>query len=219
MNKRVLVISPHCDDESYGMGGTILKRIAAGDEVFILVICAGDIVFEHNDKMIGRGYRVDEFESVIAEYGCDGKVLPFDQESRLDAVMTADIVAHIECAQDKFQADTWYIPGNSYHQDHRKVFESCMAAARPTRKYVPKEIYTYEHPLYSWNPPCWKFVPQVYENITTLLDKKIEICELYQSQLRDGPLSVKHIKDYSVACGSEACVPAAERFEVIRIVR
>lgn len=201
------------------MGGTILKRIHNGDIVYIVVVCAGEIHFEHNSKTINRDIRIQEFNSVLNAYGCDGKVLNFTQESALDTVPLKNIIKEIEDIQDSFRADIWYIPGNSYHQDHRRVFEAAAAASRPSRKYVPKEIYAYEHPLYSWNPPVWRFVPQVYEDITSFLDKKIEICELYESQLRTGALSTKHIKDYSVACGSEAGVHAAERFEVIRIIR
>jgi len=217
--KRILVISPHCDDESYGLGGTILKHIDEGNEVYIAVVCAGPIFFEHSQRMVTRKEREEEFEGVLAEYGCEGVIFPFQQESWLEQEETRKIVTHIELVQDRFKADVWYVPGNSYHQDHRKVFEACAAAARPTRSNVPKEIYTYEHPLYSWNPPCWKFTPQVYEDITLCLDRKIKICNMYESQQRKGALSVKHIKDYSVACGSEAGVQAAERFEVVRIVR
>lgn len=215
---RVLVITPHCDDETYGLGGTILKRIKAGDELYVTAVCAGEINFEHAG-VISRVEREKEFLFVLKTYKCSGELLSFTQESLLDTIPTRDIVDQIQKIQDKFQANVWYIPGESYHQDHRKVFEACAAAARPTRKYIPKEIYSYEHPLYSWNPPTWRFTPQVYENIGEFLDKKIEICKLYKTQLRDGPLSIRHIKDYSIACGTEAGMEAAERFEVIRILR
>lgn len=85
----------------------------------------------------------------------------------------------------------------------------------PQEKILPGKIYAYEHPLYSWNPPAWKFNPQVYDE----LEKKIEICELYKSQLREGMLGVKHIKEFSVSCGTEIWHYAAERFEVIRLNR
>jgi len=217
--KNILIISPHADDESYGLGGTILKHIEAGNNVFIFVICAGRIDFEHNNRVVLRLEREKEFKKVLKAYGCNGKIGPFTEESRLDTVPIVNIITEIEKVQDKFKADIWYVPGESYHQDHRKVFEACAAAARPTRKYSPKEIYSYEHPLYSWNPPIWKFTPQVYEDISSHLIKKISICNIYKSQLRKGALSVKHIKEYSIACGSEAGVKAAERFEVIRIIR
>jgi LmbE family N-acetylglucosaminyl deacetylase len=217
---RILVIAPHCDDETYGMGGTIIKRMKQGDEVHIVAVCAGKMQFEHSGEVdVEREIRENEFMAVVNAYGCTGEILPFTQDSYLDMVPTRDIVNGIEKIQDKFRADIWYVAGSSYHQDHRKVFEACSAAARPTRKNVAKEIYTYEHPLYSWNPPVWKFTPQVYEIISEELNKKIEVCELYKSQLRPGMLGMKHIREFSIACGTEIGQNAAERFEVVRLNR
>ena len=38
MGKRVLVVSPHPDDETLGVGGTIAKYSAQGAEVFVLMV-------------------------------------------------------------------------------------------------------------------------------------------------------------------------------------
>ena len=97
-----------------------------------------------------------------------------------------------------------------------------MGLIRPTRAIVPKEIYAYELPTYSWNPPQWRFQPTVYEDISEFLnrkierskDRKIEICKLYASQVRLGVRGPDHIREFSVACGTEAKFEAAERFEV-----
>lgn len=35
----VLVIAPHPDDEIIGVGGTIAKRIAQGDNVYVCMYC------------------------------------------------------------------------------------------------------------------------------------------------------------------------------------
>ena len=94
-----------------------------------------------------------------------------------------------------------------------------MAASRPTRANVPKEIYAYELPTYSWNPPQWRFQPTVYEDISQFLSRKIEICKLYASQVRLGILGPDHIREFSVACGTESKFEAAERFEVLVIRR
>ena len=32
--EKIGIISPHCDDETLGCGGTILRHIKKGDEVF-----------------------------------------------------------------------------------------------------------------------------------------------------------------------------------------
>lgn len=206
------------------MGGTILKHLAAGDRVHIVVVCCGDVAFEHKDGVVvTRDSRRTEFGNVVAAYStagqCTGEFLGFVQDSLLDTVPIRDIVNAIEVVQDEFQADIWYVPGMSFHQDHRRVYEACASAARPTRVHVPSEIYAYETPLYSWNPSPWKMSTHVYENIESHLDSKIDICSLYQSQLREGVLSIQHIREYSVAAGVEAGLAAAERFEVLRIIR
>jgi LmbE family N-acetylglucosaminyl deacetylase len=220
LSEKVLVIAPHCDDESFGLGGTILKLTEAGVAVYVVAVVAGDVRFEHNSNLsIPRSTRVVEFETVLAAYGCRGEVLPFHEESRLDTVPTVAVVNAIENVQDVVQADAWYIPGPSFHQDHRRVWEACLAAMRPTRERMPREVYVYETPVYAWNPPQMRLTPHVYENIEAQLDRKIEICRMYASQHRTGALSPEHIREYSRGAGSEAGFPAAERFEVLRLHR
>ena len=38
MAKKILVIAPHNDDETIGVGATIAKHIASGDEVFVATV-------------------------------------------------------------------------------------------------------------------------------------------------------------------------------------
>lgn len=219
MSRSVLVVSPHCDDESFGMGGTILKRVAAGDRVHVMVMVAGDVHFHHAGTVVRREVRVSEFMRIIEAYGCTGEVGRFDQDSRLDTVPLSALVDEIQNVQDRIDAETWYVAGPSFHQDHRRVFEATMAAARPTRRRVPEEIYSYELPTYAWNPLQWRFTPQLWENIGEHLDRKLQICQMYESQLRAGVLGLDHIRAHSIACGTESGYAAAERFEVVRLRR
>jgi LmbE family N-acetylglucosaminyl deacetylase len=218
--RRVLVIAPHCDDEAYGMGGTILKLHAMGTKVFCCVIVCGDLRFEHTNTLIKREERVAEFTAVMRRMGCEGSVLHFREETRMDQVPIGDIVSAIERVQDDFRADTWYMIGPSFHQDHRVVFEAALAAARPTRTNCPREIFRYELPTYSGNPREWAFTAHVYEDIGSFLDAKLEICSLYKSQIRPtGMLSLDAIRRFAQARGFESRCEAAECFEVIRIIR
>jgi LmbE family N-acetylglucosaminyl deacetylase len=45
MNKKVLFIAPHPDDETLGAGGTILKHKAQGDKIFWLILTNIDTAF------------------------------------------------------------------------------------------------------------------------------------------------------------------------------
>jgi LmbE family N-acetylglucosaminyl deacetylase len=44
-NKRIIVFAPHPDDETFGCGGTIAKRIAEGYEVLIVIMTDGRYAF------------------------------------------------------------------------------------------------------------------------------------------------------------------------------
>ncbi len=218
--KRVLVIAPHCDDEAYGMGGTILKLREQGAKVFCCIVVCGDLHFEHTNTTITRAERVAEFDAVMRYLGSEGMVLPFRDETQMDRVPIRDVVGAIERVQDEFKADAWYMIGPSFHQDHRVVFEAALAAARPTRASCPNEIFRYELPTYSGNPREWAFIAHLYEDISPYLERKIEACRLYKSQIRpQGMLSLDAIRRFAQARGFESRCEAAECFEVIRIIR
>jgi LmbE family N-acetylglucosaminyl deacetylase len=217
---RVLVIAPHCDDEVYGMGGTILKLRARGVDVFCAVVVCGDLRFEHTGSVITREERIAEFDAVMRRLGCVGAVLPFSNETRMDTVPVAEVIAAIERVQDEFRADTWYMIGPSFHQDHRFVFEAAQAAARPTRKCYPKKIFRYELPTYSGNAREWNFLPHIYEDIGPYLEDKLAACALYKSQIRStGMLSLDALRRFAQTRGFESQCEAAECFEVVRIIR
>jgi LmbE family N-acetylglucosaminyl deacetylase len=218
--ERVLVVAPHCDDETYGMGGTILKLRAAGIEVFCCVVVCGDLRFEHTGTVITRAERIAEFAAVTRLLGCEGTVLGFNGETRMDQIPIAEVIAAIEKVQDEFRADTWYMIGPSFHQDHRVVFEAAQAASRPTRRSYPTKIFRYELPTYSGNAREWSFTPHVYENIGPFLEQKLAACALYASQIRPrGMLSLDAIRRFAQTRGFESQCDAAECFEVVRIIR
>jgi LmbE family N-acetylglucosaminyl deacetylase len=220
MDKRVLVIAPHCDDEAYGMGGTILKLRDMGYEVFCAVVVCGDLRFEHTGTVISREMRIAEFNAVREKLGCDGTVLPFRNETRMDQVPIGDVISAIEKVQDEFRASTWYMIGPSFHQDHRVVFEAAQAAARPTRKVYPSQIFRYELPTYSGNAREWNFTAHIYEDIGKHLEDKLAACALYKSQIRPtGMLSLDAIRRFAQTRGFESQREAAECFEVVRIIR
>jgi LmbE family N-acetylglucosaminyl deacetylase len=219
-SNRVLVIAPHCGDETYGMGGTLLKFRERGIEVLCVVVVCGDLFLEHPGTTITRAERVLEFEAAKSKLGVDGVVLPFTEETRLDRVPIGKVIAALEQVQDEFQADHWYIINPSAHQDDRIVFEAAMAATRPTRKTCPYQVFRYELPTYSSNTKEWAFTPQIYEDIGPYLETKLEACAYYKSQVRpQGILSLEATRRFAEVRGFESRNQAAECYEVIRIIK
>jgi LmbE family N-acetylglucosaminyl deacetylase len=217
-----LVIAPHADDEAFGMGGTIAKLTQLGHQVHIVVVCAGDSFgFYHlGGSSVPRETRIEELTSTANLLGATYEVLPFTEESIMDTVPIRSVVSALEGVQKVFQADRWYVAGPSFHQDHRVVFEAAMSAARVSWQHAPKDVYAYELPMYSMNHRPWEFKPNVWEDITGQIQKKVEAAYLYKSQLREsGPLSPKALEIWAASCGFECGSSFAERFEVFRSFR
>ena len=52
--KKILVICAHPDDETLGLGGTILKHSQNGDQVFVVIFADGESARNNSKKNIIR---------------------------------------------------------------------------------------------------------------------------------------------------------------------
>lgn len=210
MSKKVLVISPHSDDELYGAGGTLLKHKDNGDHVYGILICGDDEI------------RVKEYKKGMNEFGVKStKILNFEN-AKLDVVSIRDLVNEIESYINEIKPDVLYIPAVSVHQDHTVTNEACIIACRPTAKYIPAEIYEYENPTYELGITK-KFNPNFFINITNKINMKKKIfIKCYKSQNNkpfNNPLSIDKIIYWARFRGIQAGVDYAEAFQVVKIFK
>ena len=221
MNK-VLVIAPHADDETFGCGGTILRMLDYHIEVKVIVVVHGKTKFHHlGEREIEWYEREEEFNSVMEHLGVKdrGQIL-VGLDSKLDSIPIATIINPLETIQKEFQADTWLIPGPSFHQDHDTVYKAAIAAGRPFTDFAPKNIACYELPTYVYGPKHMTFYPNLFIDIEPYLKKKIEAVNLYKSQLRppNSLLSTSKLKSWAETRGGQAGLKAAEAFEIVKSV-
>lgn len=152
--KRILIISPHPDDEAIGCGGLLSKAKRDGATVFVLYMCVG------STRQLVTGStnpdtRMKETKNVAKFCGFDYRfVYVGEQFLRLDMVPQKELIDHIEDKISDFKPDIVCIPsGNSYDQDHRVVFTACITAMRPvpaTVRKMPSLVLEYEEP-YVWS--------------------------------------------------------------------
>ena len=211
---RVLIVGAHPDDETFGMGGTLARHIAEGDEVSVLIL---------TDGVTARGgnisYQHQAFVGAMLSYGVKSFNHLEYKDQQLDAVPLLELVKDIEVYIRRFQPDTVYTHARTdVGQDHRRTLEAVLVAARPA---AVKNIISFPCPSSSfWGVE--PFHPNLYNDVTGHLDKAIEIietCYRHESPEYPHPRSVVAIKQRAYWLANLVGKPGQfEEFEVIRSV-
>jgi LmbE family N-acetylglucosaminyl deacetylase len=219
---RVLVIAPHPDDEIIGVGGTIAKRTAAGDEVYICVVTKG-IPPVFDEVFIEQGRR--ECREADRLLGVKETIFLDFPAVMLETIPRYEFNGRIGDVVSKIMPDEVYIPHRGDMQlDHQMVVDAAMVALRPKYKHIVKRIYAYETLSETgWNIPNTtnEFIPTVYEDISNTISKKLEAMNIFQSQLAEFPAarSLGAIKALAKYRGATVNVTAAEAFTLIREIK
>lgn len=219
---KVLVIAPHPDDEILGVGGTMAKRSAKGDEVYVCVVTKGCPPL-FNEEFIEQG-RVECREADRLAGAKETLFLDFPAVM-LETVPRYEFNGKIGEVISKIRPDEVYIPHRGDMQlDHQMVVDAAMVALRPKYAHTVCRIYAYETLSETgWNIPNTvnEFIPNVYEDISDFLDTKIKAMEIFKSQLAEYPnaRSVGAIEALARYRGSTVSVNAAEAFSLVREIK
>jgi len=223
-NKKLLIISPHADDEVLGCGGLISKVKKDGGKVYVIIFNVGSISKTDNKKatMIWKKetsaamkyLEVDDYE-VIFDSPEDNRYLDNKPLHSIIKIIESDSKLSI----DSINPDIVAIPTNhSHHQDHIQIFNACVAALRPMRIKVPRVVLSYEAPEHSRWSSSGVFVPNFFIDIEDLLAKKIKAFYCYKSQIRSGHRDKNTITSQAEYRGTEAGKKFCEAFFVHRLI-
>lgn len=216
--KKILVVAPHPDDETLGVGGTISKLSSLGAEVSVLVIGG------HLPPL----YKIDQFNETIKEAKAAFNILGVNDykiekvpATTFGNVPVADFNYLISSFIKEKNPDTVFVPFPDRHIDHKITFEACMVACRPIGNHHPKLILAYETLSETyWNAPGIEpnFVPDVFIDITKSLDIKIKALNCYNSQINNSSRSTNSVNALSVFRGSQNGCSNAEAFKLVRLI-
>lgn len=228
-NGRVLVISPHADDETFGCGGTIARAKSLGAQVFVVIVSAADLAhYGGGPERVTAATRVAEFQAAMATLGVDDTELLFPEPEhhlRLDALPRLEVVNRLErdgrLSLERVRPDVLLFPAVSYNQDHEVVNRAVWAACRPhlpADKPFARLVLEYDQPQLGWGHT--PFHPNFYVDITGFLDRKLAAYRCHASQVRPEPhhASVENLKRLARLRGSEVSVEAAEAFVCRRLL-
>jgi len=215
--KKILVFAAHPDDEVLGCGGIIQHFVKEGSNVVVCILTDGWTTQYSDNPILGNKKKS---ESVFANklLGVD-KVIQLDfPDMKLDQVSHAEINKKLQQIIDEVKPEIIFTQSNSdLNLDHQQLYLSTMVATRPGNKYL-KKVYTYEVGSSSeWNPQE-AFIPNVFFDISSFIDKKIESFQEYKSEIRDfpHPRSAEGIRVLAKLRGMQSGYKFAESFKLIR---
>jgi len=217
--KKVLVIAVHPDDETLGCGGTILKHKENGDEVFWLILTKAnqkltsypDIV-KVQSEYIGQAAKKYDFNG--------WKHLNF-LTTTLDQYPMGDIINEISSYINEVKPDTIYLHHFAdVHSDHRVAFDAVYSCTKNFRYPFIERILLFETLSETEFAPAIRnnaFVPNVFNDITPYMDKKLDIMELFSTEqmLEPLPRALSTIRALGRYRGSRIGVEYAESFTLL----
>ena len=212
-NMNILILAPHPDDESIGMGGTI-KKLSKKNNIHLCVLTDGAVFDSSGQK------KILERKNACKN---SGKILGISDYTFLDfPVMELESISHLEINRElekiikKFNPKIVYTTTrHDINKDHQRVFESTLVVTRPQSSNV-KQVFSYE----TTGMTITQFLPTVFEDISKEFKYKIKSFRMYKSELRPfpHPRSIKAIENLAIQRGIESGTKKAEAFELIRFI-
>jgi len=218
--KRILVVSPHPDDETLGCGGTILRHVAEGGEVHLLNITG--ISQEHGfsqERVLERAAEIEEVRKQYRMASLNNLGLPTTQ---LDQLPLSDIIGKISEVFTAVKPEILYLPYRyDIHTDHKVVFDAVAACTKWFRYPSVKRVLVYETlsetdfqlPLNQSG-----FTPNVFIDIEKYIEKKIDIFMVYRSEVGEFPFprSERAVRALATIRGTASGSDSAEGFMLLR---
>ena len=219
MTHKIIVISPHPDDETLGAGGTLLRRKAEGAIIAWLIIT--NITVEGGWSKERVKARAKEIQQVKELYEFDEVFALNFPTTKLDTFPMRDLVEAVSDVFKIFKPEEVFVPHpGDIHTDHGTVFHSVAACTKWFRYPSVKRVLSYE----TLSETDFglianqAFNPNVFIDISDYLTKKLEIMNIYASEVGEFPFprSNEAIRALATLRGGASGFKSAEAFELLR---
>ena len=226
MNKRILIVAAHPDDEVLGCFGTVSKYIKEGYAAYTLILGEGKT---SRDERRNVDSKKDEIEKLNTEIINANKSIGIKKvfiehlpDNRFDSVDFLDIVKIINKIKEELKPDIIFTHyENDLNIDHSLTYKAVLTATRPMEDECVKEIYSFEIlSSTEWKYPL-SFSPDYFVDISETIELKLEAMNKYNSELKEfpHPRSLEGIKLNAKCHGMKVGRKYAEAFKTIRVIK
>ena len=206
--KKVLVLAPHTDDAELGCGGTIIRMLENGVEVYVAA-------FSTARASLPPGSDPDllrkEFNAAMEMLDIpDERRFIYDYQVRKLNYARQEVLEELVRLKNRIGPEMVLLPsGSDLHQDHQVVYNEGL------RAFKEITVWGYELP---WNHIT--FSAQAFVTLTAgHIDKKWEVLKLYKSQVEKNRnyFTEDFIRGLARVRGVQVKAEFAEAFEVVRV--
>ena len=221
--KKILILSPHADDEILGCGGFISKYSKLSYQINVLILT-------NANKGAPEIYSTREIQKIRNESKQANKLIGTKKlffenlpALNLNNYPIYKITNIINKYVSDINPEIILIPSsNDIHDDHKIIFKAAKVSLRFNKKSNLKKILSYEVLSETeWNENEKSFNPNYFVSLSISdLNKKVKAFLKYKSQVKKfpHPRSKEGIINLSKVRGSNIFTNFAEAFRVEKIL-
>ncbi|AWB43888.1 bacillithiol biosynthesis deacetylase BshB2 [Paenibacillus sp. CAA11] len=196
MERRILVVLPHPDDESFGAAGTLAMHISQGTPVTYACLTLGEMGRNMGIPPFANRVTLPEIRKEELKASCQAigiqdlrmlgfhdKMVEFEDKEVLDGRI-ADLLEELQPSL----VLTFY-PGYSVHPDH----DACGAAVIRAISRLPEERRPVVHCM-AFSKNCEQEIgkPDVFKDVKPYLKQKLASIQAHRSQFQAAELLGKN---------------------------
>jgi len=223
----ILIVAAHPDDEILGCGGTIARSVSInGAHVNVAFLAEGMMsrALDGSDPILLEAQKnLKDYSRQAADFIGISNVIHYGfPDNRMNHMDFLDVVKAVEECLDRFRPDVVYTHHiGDLNIDHAIAAKAVITATRPGTKYAVPEIYAFEvlsSTEWAFYPGSDSFKPNIFIDIESYLEKKIEAMSFYKTESKDfpHPRSAEAVRTLSLRRGSQSGLRAAEAFMLLR---
>ncbi len=216
MNKNIVIVAAHPDDELLGAGGTLAKLINHGYRVVTVIMANGRPEEDHHM----REFAIKANQRL----GIQEVVFLGRNNLELESYPLHLLAKNIEDLFVKYEPGTVFTHHyGDLNRDHQITFQAVITAARPLPGKDPAELVCFEivsSTEWTQSTDDKAFKPNYYVEISGTINDKIEALRHYHVEMRPfpHPRSYEGLTYLARVRGMTVGLEYAEAFEVVRKV-
>lgn len=205
--EKVLILAPHTDDGELGSGGTIVRLIEEGHDVYY-------IAFSTCEESVPAGFPSNALESEVKKATAHLGILSQNlfikkYPVRRFTSFRQEILEDLIVIRNDINPHRIFMPcSKALHQDHKTIYEEGL------RAFKHFSCYGYDLPWDTIDFPTTAFFRLKEEHVI----KKWEALRFYETQNFRSYVDKEFIVGLARVRGAQIAVEFAESFEVIRTI-